>query len=522
MRSFYETRSFWEPRTGGGVSKKYLKKSKPVSADRNRPRQTRLFALASFLIALSLQLLVHRFLPSFGIFLIFPSFIALNAWKNGVRVGLFSTLIATAAITYFLFLSPAALISPSSHYLTRTLQTLVFIFQGTLMSVLIGALQESFLRTKRFKELAEEGSRAKSLFAETMSHEIRTPLFNLTGLARVLSEDGISTQERRLMVERIEANAQVLERLIDDLLDTSRSDSSYLEIKPARVHLKELTLQVIDSMQVAAARAGTHIEVVQETDLPEEIESDPIRLSQILMNLIENAVKFSLGKVVRVVVRSRYLSERHAKIVFRIEDKGAGINRDLARNLFEDRGEGLGLLLARRLANALHGNVVLVKSGPNQGSVFVFEMEAKVLSREENRSDGKKQCADLQGLRILVVDDSSDNRLLIRRFLSSHGAEVKEASDGAEGISKALSENFDVVLMDIQMPVMDGFEAIRKLRSKAFSNSVIAISAHNKEIDRQKCREVGCDGFLAKPLTPSRLIREIAETCGRVPTLAHQ
>ncbi len=381
------------------------------------------------------------------------------------------------------------------------------------------------------KEAAEAANELKSAFLANMSHEIRTPLGAILGFAEALRDPTISHDERERFHGIIERNGKVLSRLIDDILDLSRVEAGKLEIQYVEVTLATLLSEVVGIAELKAKEKGLDIEFHMHQDIPNRIVSDPVRLRQILTNVLGNAVKFTDEG--RVTVNLEY--EKHiftnSTLIIRVSDTGPGIAPEQRGRLFkpfaqadESRtrrfgGTGLGLALSRRLARELGGDLILLDCPAGEGCTFEIRVaDRRSASREtpiERPGDPKKAVdnksdADLSGCKILLVEDSRDNQTLIKRLLAKAGARVELADNGADGFDRAIDEEFDLVLMDMQMPVLDGIEATRKLRAHGFTKPVLALTAHAMQEQRQACLDAGCDDHLTKPIETASLLRLVS------------
>jgi CheY-like chemotaxis protein len=271
--------------------------------------------------------------------------------------------------------------------------------------------------------------------------------------------------------------------------------------------------------------------------------SDPKRLKQALSYLVSNAIKFTQVGSVNIEACLRNFDADEHRLAFIIKDSGAGINKEQAKKLFLPfaqadssstrvfAGTGLGLILARKLAQGLGGDVVLQESSVNSGSVFVFtidpgKLEVPMAQNEEKSSniqvDPTPSVPRLDGKSVLIVEDSADLQLLFSHFLLASGAKVETANNGAEGVEKALSGDYHIVLMDLQMPIMDGHEALQVLKKNHFAKPVIALTAHARNEERIKCLENGFIEHLAKPVNRESLIKAVWQQTYATPSHPHE
>lgn len=376
----------------------------------------------------------------------------------------------------------------------------------------------------RAKEEADTANAAKSAFLANMSHEIRTPLGAIVGFSEILASCDQDPREKAECSAIIKRNGALLSGIINDILDLSKIEAGHLALELFPVDLMDLLAETRAGLSLPAADKNLSLAFECAAPFPGWVQTDPTRLKQILTNIIGNAIKFTDQGFVRVLISARK-DQGQNKIRFEVEDTGCGLSPDESSRLFEAfsqadvsttrrfGGTGLGLALSRRLARKLGGDVFLLKSAPQKGSTFVIEI---ALSTEFSPSLlGPLSVApapssldhSLEGLKILVVEDSPDNRLLMTTILKRAGAEIDVAENGQEGVKKALDRAHDVILMDVQMPVMDGFAAASQLRQEGYAGPIIALTAHALAEDRTRCLQHGFDDHMGKPVTPQRLVQ---------------
>ncbi len=398
------------------------------------------------------------------------------------------------------------------------------------------------------KQAAEAADRSKSEFLANMSHELRTPMTAVLGYAEVLL-DWARTQEAPHFVhealEIIQRNGNYLLHIINDILDLSKIEAGKLEVERTHCDLRDLCADLESLIQVRTRGKPVSFRIRLESPVPATIQSDPTRLRQILINLLANAVKFTDRGHVELVIRVR-AADQEPKLEFDVVDTGCGIDPARAEALFEPftqadssttrryGGTGLGLAISRRLARLLGGNLFLVHSRPGHGSRFrlVIPITAEELNRTvtdlngpTNRSQPKaatpaaaatttSPAERLAGVRVLLVDDAKDNQKLIAHFLRKEGAEVTVRCNGRDGVQAALDaaaagSPFDVILMDMQMPVLDGYAATRTLRQQGYRGLIIALTAHAMAGERDRVIAAGCDDYATKPINRARLVEII-------------
>jgi len=395
------------------------------------------------------------------------------------------------------------------------------------------------------RESAEAATRVKSEFLANMSHEIRTPMSAILGYIDLMAE-GCPRQCRFARTERaahlatITRNADHLLEIINGILDLSKIEADRLEVEGLRCTPQALLADVYALMKVRADQAGLSLEVSTDGRLPETIITDPTRLKQILINLVGNAIKFTKRGGVRVVARyparppQQAGGPRDDLLQFDVVDTGIGVKPENLGAIFEPfsqadssttrehGGTGLGLAISKRLARLLGGDLS-AGSSPGRGSTFSLTIATRIAGThlagpatavpEPAPPDPQPTppASDRLACRVLLAEDGPDNRRLIETLLKQAGAEVFAVEDGqqaVQAVQAAASEHrpYDVVLMDMQMPVLDGYGATRELRSRGYRGPIIALTAHAMTDDRRKCLEAGCDDYAAKPITRARLI----------------
>lgn len=374
---------------------------------------------------------------------------------------------------------------------------------------------------------ARNANAAKSQFLANMSHEIRTPLGAIMGFVSLLRDEAVHRDDYESYLSVVERNSSQLLRIIDDILDLSKVEAGMMLIERIDFSLPELMTDFSSLMGFKARERGIGFFSRAVTPLPKIINSDPTRIRQILMNVVGNAVKFTDRGHVDLQVA--YVD---GFIEFTVRDTGRGISPEQEHHLFQPfsqadtsttrryGGTGLGLVLTRSLTEAMGGSFVLKESTPLQGSVFVARIQVEVSVKTEFVT-GLGFTAEpvrtapvpgqLSGMKILLVEDSPDNQALISIFLVRAGARVDIASDGEQGYQKAKEDSYDVVLMDVQMPIMDGITTIKKLRADGYQAPVIALTAHAMKEERIRCLAAGFNDFLSKPVTREDLIAMLLE-----------
>jgi len=378
------------------------------------------------------------------------------------------------------------------------------------------------------KDAAESANLAKSTFLANMSHEIRTPLGAVLGFSELLLNSQIGPSEKIRFASAIKHNGELLSKIINDILDLSKVEAGKMETEIKAVNLREVCTDTQSLLDLKASNKGIALNFTIDTDVPKIIFTDPIRLKQILLNIVGNAIKFTDKGYVQVQIKLDKSLLKSPKIIFIVEDSGRGISSEHAAKLFalfsqadnstkrNFGGTGLGLFLSKRLSNLLGGDIKLTDSRLGQGSTFTLTIDPGPYDATEVKPEQFKKTSlnvnfdrRLDGLKILLVDDSSDNRLLVSKFLMITGAEVDIVTNGLEAVQKAKDDNYDVLLMDLQMPIMDGYEATALLRQKGYSAPIVALTAHAMIEERNRCLSSGFDDHISKPVDRRLLIERI-------------
>jgi signal transduction histidine kinase/ActR/RegA family two-component response regulator len=386
------------------------------------------------------------------------------------------------------------------------------------------------------KDTAVVASQQKSAFLANMSHEIRSPLGVILGYAELLADQKLEASERSEYFQMVARNGHQVLALIDDILDLSKVEAGKLEFERQRIRIRTLFDDIYSALKPRAAAKGITLRFEMATSIPEYINSDPVRLRQIVFNLVSNAINFTkFGRVDCIVetVPSDIGKTPGSRLQIRIKDTGVGISVESQKSLFDlfyrgDQsvinhcgGTGLGLALSRKLSRLLGGDVMLVASEVGKGSEFMAWIDMNLVANSNKNSQQiqerqpRTQVVDmdkmpLKGVRILVAEDSPDSQALIRRILLKLGAVVEMAFDGQDAIERVHSGKFDIILMDLQMPRLDGFEATKKLRDDNCHLPVIAITGHAMKEEKDRCLSAGCTDHLAKPISSVDLVDMIS------------
>jgi signal transduction histidine kinase/ActR/RegA family two-component response regulator len=385
-------------------------------------------------------------------------------------------------------------------------------------------------RLEAEKQALEERERLKDEFLATMSHEIRTPLNSVIGMSNLLQEADLD-KDLEEYVETIEASGEHLLTIIDDILDLSKIEAGHLELDPEPVRVAPLVREAVDLVGSDAAEA-VDLRWNLEGDVPEVVELDPDRVRQVLLNLLSNALKYTDEGHVEVRV-CRTSGEEAVGLRFEVEDTGSGIPPDDQDRIFEafrqaeaDRngpqeGTGLGLKICRELVG-LMGGIIDLESVEGEGSTFWFEVPAPVAAAEQVTEIGQEEPAaeaplgppaEEDRLEILVAEDDPVNQTVVTEMLDRLGHDADVVEDGKEAVEQVRHGSYDLVMMDVQMPTVDGLEATRRIRSmEGDPPSVIGLSAHASAERAREAREAGMIHYLTKPITPEDLRDAIGRT----------
>jgi signal transduction histidine kinase/ActR/RegA family two-component response regulator len=405
-------------------------------------------------------------------------------------------------------------------------------------------MRQATVEIEAARARAEASNRGKSEFLAGVSHELRTPMTAILGFTDVILEQDSTLDDCRNAAQTIQRNGQHLLRLINDILDLSKAEAGRFEIAREPVELGPLLHDLVETMRGPLGERPVDLQLELGPGVPTRVTTDPTRLRQALLNLLGNALKFTTAGTVHLAVTC----DREAQLLtLQVVDSGIGMSELQIGRLFQPfvqaesgitkryGGTGLGLVLARQLARLLGGDLV-VESTLGVGSRFVLTIDTGSVGAVPELTEAAIDTAQpaapatappgLADTRVLLVEDSADNQRLLQRILTKAGATVTLRDNGRDGMEAALQasaagEPFDVVLMDMQMPVMSGHEATRRLRSQGYRGPILALTASTMRGDEERCREAGCDGFLSKPIDRRRLLEAVAGSrCAPAPSAA--
>ena len=417
-----------------------------------------------------------------------------------------------AAIVVGLFTLVMVLVARRAH------QTLVDHLEVTArLAVSEEAAKRAEAVMRDARDLAERVARARSAFLANMSHEIRTPMNAVLGFVELILDTELSTEQRRAL-ELVRSSSEALLMILNDILDYSKIEAEHLELESIPFDVSKVVHATASLLAVRAREK--HLELLAEVsaDVPRAVRGDPTRLRQVLMNLIGNAIKFTEQGEIVISVNAA-ATDGTAKVTFAVRDTGIGIAAEHVASVFKEftqadstmtrryGGTGLGLAISQRLVRLMGGELT-VKSEVGRGSEFSFSLALPVETSPPTRAAG---LAALGGRRMLIVDDNQTNRRILREMLAAEGINVDEASTAADGLEALRRVRYDLAILDVQMPDMDGFQLATTVRAdkKIKRTNLLMLTSAGQRGDGERCRELGIRGYLTKPISRSDLLEAL-------------
>lgn len=400
----------------------------------------------------------------------------------------------------------------------------------------ISEIKKKELELQLARKEAEKLSEAKSRFLANMSHEIRTPLNAILGFSEILKQQDLSEDAKANYADIIKRNGKQLSVLINDILDFSKIEAGHMDVEKIPVSVTSVLSDVNNLFKIDIQKKGLEFSIHLDPNLPDQIVSDPVRIRQILTNLVSNSAKFTQNG--NISISTQFLKDNDPPMIhFFVSDTGIGLTQDQKNKLFtvfsqadssttrRFGGTGLGLALSQALAKLMGGSLELLKSEPHQGSTFVLKVPACLDMLNAANTQETTPAIDnmenifeeLTGTSILIADDSADNRRLLTFYLKKAKMNIEFATNGEEALIKASEKTFDIILMDIEMPIMDGYSATARLRENGYDQPIIALTANAMSEDKERSLKSGFNDHLTKPIDSKILIQRVHYFVSRKP-----
>ncbi len=435
-----------------------------------------------------------------------------------VAVSVSSAMRGDSAAIYLLASAGVVLIQAILAEFITLINNLAIVFGMIALLFLVMSVVKRLTDKFRENEIEAEIHRAKQRFLATMSHEIRTPLNGIIGFSELCMNEDLRGAARD-HVHQINRSSHMLMSVVDNVLDYSKLETGNVRLDIAPLNVQECIQNTFAMIRPKAEANNVRLVSDLASDLPDSVMTDPYRCQQILINLCNNAVKFTHHGTVTLTV-----TNEEGRLCFAVSDTGIGIDPKVQETLFNPfqqadasttrryGGTGLGLTISKQLAELLGGELK-VESKPGSGSTFSLRIPYELFAVNESRPDvNYENCA---GLSVLVADDNEVNLLLARKMLESSGIEVEQCANGEAAVRLATDSNFDVILMDLEMPELSGSEATVKLRQEGCETPIIAMTASDLESDRKACIDAGMNDYLTKPILRERLLAKIERWSGQ-------
>ena len=383
------------------------------------------------------------------------------------------------------------------------------------------------------RDTANAASEAKSSFLGVVSHELRTPMNGVLGAAQLLGSTGLDTTQREYL-SIIHNSGDSLLSLLNDILDMTKIEAGRMTFETVDIAMDDLHHRVTSPFVAMAEAKGVQFHTRFTGETPAVVRGDPLRVGQILQNLLSNAVKFTDRGQIDYEVNSQRLSDKRVRFRFIVSDSGSGISADDIGRLFQPftqldasstrrfGGTGIGLTIARRMANIMHGDIV-VESTPGKGSVFTFTVEAEVVDWSSSgvTSEPKLDLEPTNSLKVLIVEDHPVNRMILDTWLTTAGHSTVSAENGQIAVDVTQARVFDLIIMDVNMPVMDGLSATQRIRSQGLNREtpIVVLSASARAEDCRAGLSAGADAYLTKPINFADMAELIVLSAGGRPAL---